>query len=124
MRFADSFHKRLYRISKFNSRSLKTKDGRRYEVCSVKLPTYLIHSVEFEDRFGYYIENMKSSVTVLRKMVQKEPISFSEDLKLDGALWYDEFKTLEKKLELKLKEVDEHESKLLDLASVISKQLS
>jgi len=123
MRFADSFHKRLHRVSKFNSRILKSKDGEKYEVSSINLPSYLLHSVEFSDRFGYIVENKVTSVTILRKIVYKEPDSYEKDLNFEGAVWLSEFESLEKKIESKLKEVDEYESKLLGLASDISKQL-
>ena len=124
MRFADSFHKRLHRLSKFNSRILKTKENETYEVSSVVLPTYLVHSIEFPNRFGYIIENKVTSSTVLKKIVFFEPQKYVDDLDFGLSLWFEEFKRLEKKLETQLKEVDEHESKLLELASGISKQLS
>ncbi len=125
MRFADSFHKRIYRISKFNSRELQNKDKKKYEVSTIKLPTYIIYSLDFGEKFGYYIEKPSAKGAIIfKKIVFKEPKNYIDDVNLDEQQFYIEFTTLESILNDVLKETDEHESKLLDIASQISKRIT
>ena len=65
MRFADSFHKRVYKISKFNTRELQNKNKEWYEISTIKLPNYIIHSIDFGDKFGYYVEKPSANASLL-----------------------------------------------------------